>query len=97
MKTLQFKVVLLTVASMLGFSMAMPWNGALGAPEKFDAGAFSRGAKAWADNCGRCHNIRNPKDFRDDQWKVIVSHMRVRAGLTGQDARDILKFLQGSN
>ncbi len=58
---------------------------------------FVRGAQTWADNCGRCHNMRDPKEMRDDQWRVVVSHMRVRAGLTGQEARDILAFLQGSN
>lgn len=60
-------------------------------------GDFTRGAKLWADNCNRCHNTRDPREFRDDQWKVIVYHMRVRAGLTGQTASDILAFLQGSN
>ena len=58
---------------------------------------FSRGAQAWANNCARCHNMRDPKELRDDQWRAAVSHMRVRAGLTGQEARDILAFLQGSN
>lgn len=61
------------------------------------AGDFTRGVKAWGDNCARCHNMRDPKEFRDDQWRVTVSHMRVRAGLTGQEERDILTFLQGSN
>lgn len=58
---------------------------------------FVRGAKLWAANCGRCHNVRDPKDMRDDYWTTSVYHMRVRAGLTGQDTRDILKFLQESN
>ncbi|HEX9626338.1 MAG TPA: hypothetical protein VGA00_05315 [Acidiferrobacterales bacterium] len=61
------------------------------------AGDFTRGAKAWSDNCARCHNMREPKEFRDDQWRVTVAHMRVRGGLTGQEARDILTFLQSSN
>ena len=43
------------------------------------------------------HNMRDPNEFRDDIWKPIVTHMRVRAGLTGQEARDILEFLQRSN
>ena len=60
-------------------------------------GDFTRGAQTWANNCSRCHNMRNAKELRDDQWVVVVSHMRVRAGLTGQEARDILKFLQASN
>jgi cytochrome c553 len=61
------------------------------------AGDYVRGVKLWANDCARCHNMRDPKEFRDDQWKVIVTHMKVRAGLTGQDARDMLAFLQGSN
>lgn len=61
------------------------------------SGDVGRGAKAWSDNCARCHNMRDPKEFRDDQWKVIVMHMRVRGALTGQDARDILAYLQAAN
>lgn len=58
---------------------------------------FARGAQTWANNCARCHNMRDPKELRDDQWRAAVAHMRVRAGLTGQEARDVLLFLQGSN
>ena len=60
-------------------------------------GDFQQGAKTWADNCGRCHNIRGPRELRDDQWITTVFHMRIRAGLTGQESRDVLTFLQGSN
>jgi len=62
-----------------------------------DGSTFARGASAWANNCVRCHNARDPKDFRDDQWKIIMSHMRIRAGLTGQETRDVLGFLQQGN
>lgn len=62
-----------------------------------DPEAVGRGAKAWAENCTRCHNVRAPDEFRDDLWRPIVYHMRVRAGLTGQETRDILQFLQSSN
>ena len=61
------------------------------------AGDISRGAQQWANNCSRCHNMRDPKEFRDDLWAPVVLHMRVRAGLTGQQARDITAFLQSSN
>lgn len=61
------------------------------------AGNVSRGAISWSNNCTRCHELRNPTEFRDDLWKPIVAHMRVRAGLTGQQQRDILAFLQASN
>lgn len=62
-----------------------------------ETGDFSRGATVWADNCGRCHNIRDARELRDDQWITTVYHMRIRAGLTGQEARDVLTFLQESN
>lgn len=60
-------------------------------------GDFTRGAKSWSDNCTRCHNVRDPKELRDDQWITTTYHMRVRAGLTGQETRDIIEFLQKSN
>ncbi len=41
--------------------------------------------------------MRSPAELRDDQWVTTVFHMRVRAGLTGQETRDILTFLQSSN
>lgn len=56
-----------------------------------------RGAKAWAQTCSRCHNMRSPKDLSDQDWKMAVTHMRVRANLPGDVARDILVFLQASN
>ncbi len=58
---------------------------------------FARGAQTWANTCARCHNMRDPRELRDDQWRAVVSHMRVRANLTGGEARDVLMFLQGSN
>lgn len=61
------------------------------------AAAAARGAKAWADNCASCHNARSPLDYGDGQWAVATAHMRVRANLPGNVARDILVFLQAGN
>ena len=58
---------------------------------------FIKGAQLWASNCGRCHNLREPKDYNDELWKATAFHMRVRAGLTGQETRDILEYLKNSN
>jgi len=55
------------------------------------------GAQMWAENCSRCHNIRPPQSFSDAQWQTIVHHMRIRANLTGQEARSITAFLQSNN
>ena len=61
------------------------------------AANVSRGAKAWAENCGTCHNVRSPGDLSDAQWSVATTHMRVRANLPGDMTRDIIAFLQASN
>jgi hypothetical protein len=55
------------------------------------------GAELWAETCSRCHNIRPPEYYSDAQWDLIVHHMRIRANLTGPEAREIVKFLQASN
>ena len=70
---------------------------ATGAGAEETPGDFVRGARAWADHCQRCHNVRDPKELRDDQWKTTTNHMRIRGGLTADEVRDILTFLQGSN
>ncbi len=54
-------------------------------------------AELWAENCGRCHNVRSPKERSDRQWELITRHMRLRANLPGQDVRRILEFLKDSN
>ena len=99
MKLTHNSAVRLFVAS----SLTLAFASAAGAAEADAANptqdpmAFARGAKAWADNCVRCHNNRDPRELSDDQWQAVMAHMRLRAGLTGQDTRDILKFLQESN
>lgn len=55
------------------------------------------GAKVYAENCGRCHNPRSSTERADREWTVIINHMRVRAGLTGKQARQVLVFLQETN
>ena len=60
-------------------------------------GDFARGARLWVLNCGRCHDARDPKELRDDQWITTLYHMRVRGGLTGQDVRDLYTFMERSN
>ncbi len=80
------------VMSSFGFNVSQANE--LAASKKGD---FARGATAWVNNCVRCHNVRDPKELRDDQWITTTFHMRIRAGLTGQQTRDIITFLQLSN
>lgn len=59
--------------------------------------AAKPGAQLWGENCGRCHNLRNPASYADDQWEIVVAHMRTRANLTADEAEKILEFLQAAN
>jgi len=62
-----------------------------------DSASQKSGSQLWGENCGRCHNFRPPQYYSDAQWDLIVHHMRLRAHLTGDEAREITKFLQSSN
>ena len=59
--------------------------------------AITGGAQLWAENCIRCHNIRNPASLSDRQWEIVLHHMRVRANLTTQEHELILEFLKAAN
>jgi hypothetical protein len=52
------------------------------------------GAGLYAIHCNRCHTERYATEFTAAHWKTIMMHMRVRANLTAEQARAILKYLQ---
>ncbi len=60
-------------------------------------GEVARGAKFYSDNCARCHKARPAMEHRDREWSIVMTHMRITAGLPGQQARDIQAFLWASN
>jgi mono/diheme cytochrome c family protein len=51
----------------------------------------SQGERAFRQNCSRCHNA--PESFPPQISGTIIRHMRVRANLSREDERAILKFL----
>ena len=89
LKTGSVAVLIITGLSLISTSFA--------GEENDRKGDFVRGARTWADNCIRCHSVRDPKELRDDQWITTSFHMRIRGGLTGQQVRDVIAFLQMSN
>lgn len=52
------------------------------------------GAELYAIHCNRCHPERYATERTEAQWKTILLHMRTRATLPAEQAREILKFLQ---
>jgi cytochrome c5 len=49
------------------------------------------GQRKFDANCGRCHNA--PEQLSPSLTGTVVRHMRVRAILSAQDEKDILRFL----
>jgi hypothetical protein len=52
------------------------------------------GADLYAIHCNRCHPERYATEFTSAHWKTIMIHMRVRANLPAEQARQILQYLQ---
>jgi cytochrome c5 len=50
-----------------------------------------QGAQRFQQNCGRCHNP--PDSLSPREVKAVLQHMRVRAMLSAEDEKLILKFL----
>jgi len=91
--------------AMAGCSWMAPSRpqAALAAPEATASAASApavpasgkTGVQLWAEQCGRCHNARPPDWRTKADIEVAVHHMRIRAPLTGEDEREIVKFLTG--
>jgi hypothetical protein len=64
------------------------------APEKPPEKKSLSGADLYAIHCNRCHSERYATEFTSAHWKTIMMHMRVRANLTTEQAREVLKYLQ---
>jgi cytochrome c5 len=60
-------------------------------PETRDRSNASRGQQVFNENCSRCHNT--PEGFSSHISGTISKHMRVRAGLSEADYKELLHFL----
>lgn len=87
----------ISFATVAGDINQPPASGTSGQTSAKDAAQFARGAAEWQQVCGSCHNLRSPSELSNAEWEVAMAQMRVRAGLTGQQARDITVFLKASN
>jgi cytochrome c2 len=95
------KALVITVLGILVFVcslkvLALPQTSAQGAkaakavPEKKTDDA-KEGERRFQENCGRCHNP--PDSISPREVKAVLQHMRVRAMLSAEDERLILKYL----
>jgi mono/diheme cytochrome c family protein len=52
------------------------------------------GQELYQIHCNRCHAERYATEFSPNQWKTLMTHMRVRANLPASQAKQVLKYLQ---
>lgn len=99
MKHLIRKILLATTSALLivGVSMPVALAAQDRAEQQVSAQMVADGARYWATQCRRCHNLRDPKEFTDDIWDVSVNHMRIRANIPPNQVRAIKAFLKSSN
>jgi cytochrome c5 len=55
------------------------------------SGDQNPGERKFRANCGRCHNA--PEELSPRITGTVLRHMRVRASLSAEDERDILRYL----
>tara|TARA_R110002167_G_scaffold208253_1_gene412284 strand:+ start:5357 stop:5632 length:276 start_codon:yes stop_codon:yes gene_type:complete len=82
---------------LIGALVAISGTAYSAQPEAEAKGDFVSGLKRWSVTCNRCHNMRDLTEFNDADWEMVTRHMRIRAGLTGKDERDIVTYLKQSN
>ncbi len=96
-----FSVTLSAIVASVMLTASASSQAASGGPDAKspapDATQFARGAKQWQLVCGSCHNLRSPSELSNSEWEVAMGQMRVRAGLTAAQTRDITAFLKASN
>ena len=56
-----------------------------------DENARAEGERRFHANCGRCH--QSPHKFPPRMMATIIRHMRVRATITDEDMRLILRYM----
>jgi hypothetical protein len=57
--------------------------------------ADKSGAQLWGENCNRCHNAPSQDQYSRDQWTIIGTHMKLKAGITYDEQSKIVAFLKG--
>jgi hypothetical protein len=86
----------LAIIAVAIYAMQSPivYAGSETAPQKPTENKSLSGAALYAIYCNRCHSERYATEFTAAQWKTIMIHMRVRANIPADQAREILKYLQ---
>jgi cytochrome c2 len=83
-------LVIVCSLKVLAQASAQGAKAAKAVPEK-KMDEAKEGERRFQENCGRCHNP--PDSISPREVKAVLQHMRVRAMLSAEDERLILKYL----
>ena len=87
-----FIILLLAIFTAVAKNAASQQQAAAPKPAaKAATNESEEGEKRFETNCGRCH--RPPEALSPGEARTVVRQMRVRANLTAEDERLILKYL----
>jgi cytochrome c5 len=94
-KHLVSSIFWLAALPMVAQTSSAPANSAGSAKESANAAPravhTTDGEEVFKQNCSRCHNA--PESFPPSISGTIVRHMRVRASLSKEDEKALLRFL----
>lgn len=85
------QLLLLIALSVASVAIAQATDQNNAKPAQSKAVAKNEGERLFQINCGRCHRV--PEQISPKIAGSIVRHMRVRAMLSAEDEKQILKYL----
>jgi cytochrome c5 len=90
---ISFSVLLLTVLPLASQTTGNSAPQAAGAKNQASKASAQTpdGNQVFLQNCSRCHTV--PETFSPRISGTVIRHMRVRAGLSAQDEKALLRFL----
>ena len=84
-------LILIIVLFAVVVAIAQAADNKNGKPSQSKAVAKNEGERLFEVNCGRCHRV--PDQISPKIAGSVVRHMRVRAMLSAEDEKQILKYL----
>lgn len=54
---------------------------------------LAEGKSLYENNCAKCHQLYNPKDFNEDQWFQITLKMQPMADISDEVRQKIYKYV----
>ncbi len=62
-------------------------------PEVSFSPVVDEGQFIYENNCAKCHDLYNPKDFNAEQWKPILLKMQKEAKISDEEREKIYAYL----